>query len=152
MTLFLFPGELFAEGINLCSASVYEEFVKEARVIMLNQEKGLFQKIFKVRKLQKQKFPKKCSLSGVDFTGRDLENAYFKKSNLINTNFTGAKLAKANFKGAQIMGANFTEADLRGADFEGAKYNSATKFPKGFDIAAAKMILVLDKSPSKSSL
>lgn len=85
----------------------------------------------------------RCTLNGADLRGADFAGA-----SIDSVNFRGADLRKAkNLR--NLRRVNFQRADLRGADFsqlalplqevewEDALYNAETKFPEGFDPAAA---------------
>jgi uncharacterized protein YjbI with pentapeptide repeats len=78
-----------------------------------------------------------ASLEGADLTGAVVQGAQ-----LLGANLSGTKLRCANLRETRIQGANFENADLRDADLssvEGearwrrARYNSATRFPEGFN-------------------
>lgn len=70
-----------------------------------------------------------ANLEGLDFSGRDVSDAFLEKANLGGCSFRGANaeravfaranLAGADFEGARLAGANFGEADLSGARFTG---------------------------------
>jgi uncharacterized protein YjbI with pentapeptide repeats len=74
----------------------------------------------------------RSNLSYSDLTKSDLRDTV-----LYETNLHRANLDEADLRGADLRGANLDEADLRGANLSEAKYNSATKWPKGFDPEAA---------------
>jgi uncharacterized protein YjbI with pentapeptide repeats len=101
------------------------------------------------------------NLSNSKLLGLDLFKAHLTGSNMSNSyfsgvNFWGAEMGGVNFSGVKIgdsvvMGkaelryANVKNADLRKAhlddtNLEGTRYNSKTKFPKGFDPVKAKMV------------
>jgi uncharacterized protein YjbI with pentapeptide repeats len=99
-------------------------------------------------------------LGGADLSGANLQGAYLVGADLGAANLTGANLAKALLWGAHLIGANLdqanlsgsgldradlskadlTGADLNGAVLKGAKYDQNTKWPAGFDPAAAGAI------------
>ena len=90
-----------------------------------------------------------CSLSGVDWSNRDLHGMDLRGSNLANINLTnadlrdvdlsganlsGARLRGANLSGANLRGANlsdisFAGVDLTGVDIEGANIDASTVDP-----------------------
>jgi uncharacterized protein YjbI with pentapeptide repeats len=104
-----------------------------------------------------------ADLRGADLSGSlltdanlryaDLEDAILAETHLIKTDLSGANLRGANLRGANLRGANLRGADLRNADLSEASlenanatqaiYNSATKFPIGFD--PIKQGLILDQ-------
>jgi uncharacterized protein YjbI with pentapeptide repeats len=58
---------------------------------------------------------RRLDLSGLDFSGKNLQGAKFEEANLIKTNLTGANLHRA-----QIIKANMTKANLTGTDLSHA--------------------------------
>jgi hypothetical protein len=71
-------------------------------------------------------------LSGANLCGADLGGAYLRGANLYGANLRGADL-----RGANLGGADLCEADLRGADLYGADADEWTRWPDGYDHAAA---------------
>ena len=67
-----------------------------------------------------------ANLSGVNFTGANLEEANFTRANLRGADFDNANLFKANLSGAifdggtEFIEANLEEANLSGTDFSEA--------------------------------
>ncbi|MCB9418801.1 MAG: pentapeptide repeat-containing protein [Ardenticatenaceae bacterium] len=103
----------------------------------------------------------RCKLTGATISHANLrqaklDRANLNSSNLVETNLSDASLIKVSFKDAdlrkailttaKVNGANFTNADLRGTDLQytnldgvklfGVKYDSTTKWPKGFEITS----------------
>lgn len=111
-----------------------------------------------------------ADLTGADFRGATLtiqtrfylatlNEANLEKADLSLVRLSDVKLRKANLKKLKGIGTvencDFSEADLRGANLVGmtidnasrfrmAKYDSQTRWPKGFDVAASGAILVED--------
>jgi hypothetical protein len=97
-----------------------------------------------------------ATLNGANLEKQDLSQ---------NGGVSYTKLRKANLRNLKAIGAvdeaDFTEADLRGANLTGmkfvggpsrfrkAKYDSKTRWPKGFDVEASGAILVEDE-PEKT--
>lgn len=88
------------------------------------------------------------SLNGADLRDANLRGANFSFARLSAANLTGANLTAANLRGAHLNKADLSEADLSGADLSfanldganldaahlmHAKYDSATRWPEGFD-------------------
>jgi hypothetical protein len=85
--------------------------------------------------------PTPRNLSGADLRGADLRGADLREADL-----GGADLSEADLFGAYLSEANLTGADLGGADLfkadlQGTRYNQDTRWPKGFDPAAAGAVL-----------
>jgi uncharacterized protein YjbI with pentapeptide repeats len=92
------------------------------------------------------------SMQSSNFTG-----ANFQGTNLGNISFQGSTLKGANLNGAKglsdLQNADLRDADLRGAVFiatayymggvrlRGAQYDSKTRWPAGFDVAASGAVL-----------
>lgn len=92
-------------------------------------------------------------LRGVDFQDADLRRAFLAEAHLVYADLRGADLRRADLRGADLEAADLRGADLRGPDLhagrdrlprlEGAnlsqatKYDSTTRWPDGFDPAAA---------------
>jgi len=98
-----------------------------------------------------------CDLSGADLSGATMTEADLMLGNLSNANISNADLTGVSFFSANLQGANLSGADLSvvsyragslatdlsgadltganlsGANLTGVRYNSKTKFPKGFD-------------------
>ena len=100
------------------------------------------------------------SLNGADLRDANLSGANLSFARLSASNLAGANLSEANLRGAHLNEADPGEADLSGADlsFAGligaeldgarlrnAKYDSATRWPEGFDPENAGAILVDDR-------
>ncbi len=87
-------------------------------------------------------------LSGGDWLQKlDLSRVNFSRVLLVGTNLHSTTLIKADLRFADLSNADLTNADLTSANMlktklAGAKYNSATKWPAGFDPAAAGATLV----------
>jgi len=87
--------------------------------------------------------------AGMD--GVDLSNANMFRTNLYSVDLTGANLTGANLTNAYMLLADLTGADLTGADLTGAKYDSATKWPEGFDPDQAGAIYLGQSSMERVS-
>jgi uncharacterized protein YjbI with pentapeptide repeats len=70
-----------------------------------------------------------------------LNDAYLNGTNLRRANLRDASLFRADLFAAELQGADLRGADLLGADLIGAEYDPATRWPRGFDPAAAKLDL-----------
>jgi hypothetical protein len=89
-------------------------------------------------------------LSGTDLRGASLrggrfERARFRRTHLEGARLEGARFEQAKFRDAHLEGADLAPdrdlglpaAQLAGAEFPGAFYDSGTRWPDGFDPAAA---------------
>ena len=86
------------------------------------------------------------NLSGANLSGVNLESAYLSWSDLSYADLREVGLSYANLSGsdlsyANLSGSDLSYADLSYADLSYAKYNSATKWPDGFDHASCGAIL-----------
>jgi uncharacterized protein YjbI with pentapeptide repeats len=98
----------------------------------------------------------KASLKGADLYWMVAIHASFRNASLEDCTFRGANLSSATFDGAlvrrtrflldnlggrtNLSAADLSKAIIEGADFTGASYDADTKFPYGFDPAAAGLI------------
>lgn len=73
---------------------------------------------------------------GVDFYGSSLIGCSLRNARLTHAILYNADLSKAVLHGADLTGANLTHVKLAGA-----RYNSATRWPAGFDPSAGGAIL-----------
>lgn len=73
-----------------------------------------------------------ADLAGADLAGRDLRGA-----SLVGANLQGANLSSALLCGANVAGADLSNADVSGADLASLRYDTLTRWPDGFDVAAA---------------
>lgn len=120
---------------------------------------------------------KQAEMTGADFRGAILENtalfqavlneANLEKVDLSKVPLSGTKFRKANLRKLKGIGSvafvDFSGADLRGADLVGmtiysntamfrkAKYDSQTKWPKGFDVEASGAVLVVEEDEKPES-
>ena len=88
-----------------------------------------------------------ADLYGADLYGADLGGANLGGANLYGADLGGADLGRANLRGADLYGANLRGANLRGANLYGANLGRAnlrgadadqyTRWPEGFNPAAA---------------
>lgn len=83
-----------------------------------------------------------ANLRQVDFTGANLARSVLALADLRGACLDGACLTSAclvgaDFRGADLRGAILTGADVTGAKFGGALVDDLTRFPIGFDAAAA---------------
>lgn len=62
---------------------------------------------------------KNCDLSGLDLSGRKLENVNFEDCNLSDVNFSGTIIKQGTFKNNLLVGGNFEKAELSSVDFTG---------------------------------
>jgi uncharacterized protein YjbI with pentapeptide repeats len=67
-------------------------------------------------------------LTGADFRGANLSEAYLERSNLEGANLSGANLRRAVLSGANLSNTTLTEVRL-----EWATYSKETQWPKDFD-------------------
>ncbi|SEK52084.1 pentapeptide repeat-containing protein [Streptacidiphilus jiangxiensis] len=99
--------------------------------------------------------------------GSDLRGARLVQADLHATDLTGADLREANLRKADATGAVFHRADLRLADLRGTDLRQAdltaarldeavaselTRWPTGFDPAAAGVLTVADPGPEPGPL
>lgn len=71
---------------------------------------------------------RKMHLAGADLRGANLQRADLRGARLI-----GARLEGADFRKASLQGTDLRAARLKGAKFIGARYDSATRWPTGFE-------------------
>jgi hypothetical protein len=76
-------------------------------------------------------------LSNASLENAILWNASLEYATLLAVELAGANLSYANMKNANLWGANMEDANLRGAVLIQARYNTQTKWPKGFDPESA---------------
>ena len=87
-----------------------------------------------------------ADLSGADLSAANLSGAKLGGADLTGTNLRATKLGAdfhgasvpydlrgVDLRGANFRGADLTHAQLRGADLHGAFYDSATRWPAGFN-------------------
>ena len=78
-----------------------------------------------------------ANLSGADLGEANLDGANLNGANLRNVNLNRANLSGdlswADLRGADLRGADLTGADLTGADLRQVEWDSATRWPAGFD-------------------
>jgi hypothetical protein len=81
----------------------------------------------------------RCKMDKSDFTGAKLElYAGDAASTISNTSFRNADLRGSQLgNGAQFLNVDFTGATLTDVQFRGSRYDDQTKWPSGFDPAAA---------------
>lgn len=108
-----------------------------------------------------------ADLTDSDLRSTSWTNASLQSANLTNANFSGVNFLECGLERARMVGTklvnargfqkidgvNFAGADLRGADlsratsdgapaiFRNAKYDKRTRWPAGFDIAGAQVVL-----------
>jgi uncharacterized protein YjbI with pentapeptide repeats len=88
-----------------------------------------------------------AELDGADLQGAWLEGANLQGARFVDANLQDARLRSANLQDARFVDANLRQARLDGADLQGARLDGAilreahadgtTKWPDGFDPAAA---------------
>lgn len=70
----------------------------------------------------------------LDLTGANFEGAQIGGSrDFVGAKLVGANLQDANFSKVSLALANLTGANLKGTDFTDARFDTGTKWPKGFD-------------------
>lgn len=62
---------------------------------------------------------KHCDLSGLDLSGRKIEDVKFEGCNLNDVNFSETIIKQGEFKNGLLIGGNFEKADLSTVDFTG---------------------------------
>jgi uncharacterized protein YjbI with pentapeptide repeats len=87
-----------------------------------------------------------ANLNGANLPKANLSSAILHDAHLGGTNLRGANLRnaglfRADLFAAELQGADLRRADLLQADLVGAEYDSATRWPRGFDPAAAGLEL-----------
>lgn len=76
--------------------------------------------------------------TGTSFRDCDFTDAVLRGANLKETDFTGACLRRTDFSrdnvngATSLQGADLSGAAIRDCRFEGARFDSRTRFPKGF--------------------
>lgn len=78
-----------------------------------------------------------ANLTGADLTRADLTRANLTGANLTYADLTYADLTRTDLYGTDLYGANLTGANLTRTDLYGASANQWTRWPQGFDPAAA---------------
>jgi uncharacterized protein YjbI with pentapeptide repeats len=91
-------------------------------------------------------------LAGADLHGQELARANLSQGGLESADLRavragsacliGARLAGADLREADLSAADFTGADLEGTLLEGARYNTARRWPDGFDPQAHGAVLL----------
>lgn len=81
-------------------------------------------------------------LSGVTLTGSSLVSAFVRHADLTDADLRAADLTNADLRDSDLSGADLTDANLKMVNLQGAKYTSETRWPDGFDPAAADTVLV----------
>ncbi len=71
---------------------------------------------------------RRTNLRDADLRGADLRQAHLDEANLFHTSLRDADLTGADLRGADLREANLYRASLRGA-----RYDSRTRWPKGFE-------------------
>jgi hypothetical protein len=82
------------------------------------------------------------SLGGLDLAGANLGDAGLCRARLGSANLRGATLIGSDLRQVDLRDADLGDARLAGADLAGALANRATRWPAGFDPAAAGVALV----------
>lgn len=82
------------------------------------------------------------NLSAADLSNADLSGAGMSESTLLAADLTGARLVNTELYAAKLYGTDLSGADLAGAKLDGAGYTPLTRWPDGFDAAAAGAIWV----------
>ncbi|WUJ93251.1 pentapeptide repeat-containing protein [Streptomyces mirabilis] len=90
----------------------------------------------------------------------DLRGARLAETDLREADFTEADLREANLRKANARGAVFRRSDLRLADLRGTDLSTAdhalasdhTRWPAGFDHAAAGVVVTEDPGPEPPPL
>jgi len=81
-----------------------------------------------------------ANLFGAAMNDCNLDGADLASSRMVDVSLRGARLRGADLRGADFCGSGLdavlTPGRLEGADFFGALYNTATRWPRGFDLAA----------------
>ena len=138
-------------------------------------EARLARAVFRGAQLAEARFDR-ADLTGADFREAAMRWTSFTDTDASGANFEGCDLSKAHLRRTVLRGANLRNLvgigtgealDLRGADvrganllgfeegggtpakWRGAKYDRSTKWPKGFDPAAAEAVLYKGDAPAK---
>lgn len=82
------------------------------------------------------------NLSEVDLTEADLAGANLRCADLGDANLMAASLRGANLSGANLAGADLSHAELDGAQLRGAIYDTATRWPEGFQPQSRGAVLI----------
>jgi hypothetical protein len=81
-------------------------------------------------------------LVGADFRRANLIGAQMESAVLFDAKLNRARLQSAVLRGAHVEGADLRKANLYNTDLDGVRYDTCTRWPKGFDFVAAGAILV----------
>lgn len=85
---------------------------------------------------------RKSDLSGADLrdaklVGANLRGAILRRADLRGADLRGCRLDGADLRDSKLHGANLSRCQLGGARLNGAHFSTATRWPQGFDPAAA---------------
>ncbi|MET8956818.1 pentapeptide repeat-containing protein [Streptomyces sp. NPDC004393] len=86
-------------------------------------------------------------LRAADFTKTDLREANLRKADAV-----GAVFRQADLRWADVRGTDLSTADLNQAQMVGALASEYTKWPAGFDPAAAGVVVTEDPGPEPAPL
>jgi hypothetical protein len=99
---------------------------------------------------------------GADFRGSNMVHCDLRRTIFNEADMRESILRKADARGAVFDGADLRRADLRGTDLheasleaarlEGAQASDVTRWPEGFDWAAAGVVLAADPGPEPGPL
>jgi uncharacterized protein YjbI with pentapeptide repeats len=142
---------LVLENLDLRGADLYFAEVMGSNLSGADfSHADLTQVDFRRAKLRKANFSN-ANLERTDFTQADLREAVFDHAlfcftGLENTDLRGADLSKAVFEYGDVKRWNSRDTDLpkipwNDVFINGAKYNQQTKWPNGFDVCSARVIL-----------
>jgi uncharacterized protein YjbI with pentapeptide repeats len=83
-----------------------------------------------------------ADLTDADFNGADLDNGKLQGAKLTGSTMDQTDLGHAQLQGAQLGGVDLsTVKNLDTADLHGAHANTSTKWPAGFDVGRAGVVL-----------
>ena len=84
--------------------------------------------------------------TNANFSGVDMDDAFFYFSDFRNVNFAGANLGEFTAEDSDFRGADLSAAVNIDTLFPRSIYDSSTRFPAGYDPQGVGMILVPEPS------
>lgn len=128
------PGPVAAEAVVPEQAPAPVTETEKAATVAEAKKKMMVEKLLDDNRCVE------CDLSGVDLSGRHLDEADLERVNLQGANLSGADLSEANLKSADLRGANLQNADLREADLYRANLSEADLTGARFEEALIDMV------------
>jgi uncharacterized protein YjbI with pentapeptide repeats len=113
-------------GANLAAATLRGANLAAADLAEANLDGASLGRLLKLQTAQLAAYDP-TNLRGADLSGADL----------VGADLSDAQLSGADLSGADLSGADLRGADLTDADLSGSRYSADTRWPDGFDPAAA---------------